>query len=264
MAAVKDIFAFLDGKAPFQYQLGFDNAGFLVGRGDWAVTRLLVALDITLEVIQEAVERGCQLIVSHHPVIWDKLGQVTDESLTGRKVLALIQHGIAAICAHTNLDAVEEGVNTQLARRVGLSDTVPLEEDGVDDQGRPYGIGRVGELPEAMSLPDFTAQVKRGLGLSGVRVLDAGVPVHRVAVGGGACGGMLGQVKAMGCDTFLTAELKHDVYLEARALGVNLLDAGHYSTEAVVCPTLAAWLGEAFPEVEVLQAQRQGEVFAYL
>ena len=159
---------------------------------------------------------------------------------------------------------MEEGVNTQLARRVGLSDTVPLEEDGVDDQGRPYGIGRVGELPEAMSLPDFTAQVKRGLGLSGVRVLDAGVPVHRVAVGGGACGGMLGQVKAMGCDTFLTAELKHDIYLEARALGVNLLDAGHYSTEAVVCPTLAAWLGEAFPEVEVLQAQRQGEVFAYL
>ena len=132
MAAVKDIFAFLDGKAPFQYQLGFDNAGFLVGRGDWEVSKLLVALDITPEVIQEAVERGCQLIVSHHPVIWDKLGQVTDESLTGRKVLALIQHGIAAICAHTNLDAVEEGVNTQLARRVGLSDTVPLEEDGVE------------------------------------------------------------------------------------------------------------------------------------
>lgn len=264
MAAVKDIFAFLDGKAPFAYQLNFDNAGFLVGRGDRQVKKLLVALDITPEVIGEAVERDCQLIVSHHPVIWDKLGQVTDESTTGKKVLALIEHGIAAICAHTNLDAVEEGVNTQLARRVGLGETVPLEEDGVDAQGRPYGIGRVGELPAAMSLADFAAQVKRGLELAGVRVMDAGAPVHRVAVGGGACGGMLEQVKAMGCDTFLTSELKHDVYLEARALGVNLLDAGHYSTETVVCPALAGWLKEAFPEVEVLQARKQGEVFAYL
>lgn len=266
MAAVtvKDIFAFLDGKAPFQYQLGFDNAGFLVGRGDWPVRKLLVALDITPEVIGEAAELGCQLIVAHHPVIWDKLGRVTDESTTGKKVLALIEHGIAAICAHTNLDAVEEGVNTQLARRVGLKETVPLEEDGVDAQGRPYGIGRVGELPEAMSLADFAAQVKHALDLSGIRGMDAGVPVRRVAVGGGACGGMLTQVKAMGCDTFLTSELKHDVYLEAQALGINLLDAGHYSTETVVCPALAAWLREGFPTVEVHQSRKQGEVFSYL
>jgi len=93
--------------------------------------------------------------------------------------------------------------------------------------------------------------------------MDAGVPVHRVAVGGGACGSMLPQVKAMGCDTFLTSDLKHDLYLEARDLGINLLDAGHYSTEAVVCPVLAQWVREAFPDLEVLEAEGQGEVFGY-
>ena len=120
MATVKQLYDLLDRKAPFRTQMDFDNAGFLVGRGDRTVTRVLVALDITPEVIAEAAEKGCQLILAHHPVIWGKLGQVTDESATGRKVLALIEKGIAAICAHTNLDAAEGGVNTALAQRLGL------------------------------------------------------------------------------------------------------------------------------------------------
>lgn len=264
MATVREIYNFLDQKAPFRCQMDFDNAGFLVGRGERQVQRLLVALDITPAVIDEAAELHCQLIVAHHPVIWDRLGQVTDETTTGQKVLALAEKGIAAICAHTNLDAVEGGVNTQLARKVGLGETVPLETAGTDEEGRPYGIGRVGELPAAMPLAAFAQQVKVALNLEGIRGMDAGTAVHRVAVGGGACGGMLAQVKALGCDTFLTSELKHDVYLEAQALGINLLDAGHYSTETVVCPALAAWLREAFPEVSVEIAAGQREVFQYL
>ena len=90
-----------------------------------------------------------------------------------------------------------------------------------------------------------------------------GVPVQKVAVGGGACGSMLAEAQGMGCDTFLTADLKHDIYLEARALGINLLDAGHYSTETVVCPVVAGWLEAAFPELQVTVSQRQGEVFQY-
>ena len=147
MATVKQLYDLLDRKAPFRTQMDFDNAGFLVGRGDRTVTRVLVALDITPEVIAAAAEKGCQLILAHHPVIWGKLGQVTDESATGRKVLALIEKGIAAICAHTNLDAAEGGVNTALAQRLGLENPVPLESDGVDEAGRPYGIGRMGSLP---------------------------------------------------------------------------------------------------------------------
>lgn len=264
MATVKDVWNLLDRKAPFRTQMDFDNAGFLVGRGDQQVTRVLVALDITPEVIREAAEKGCQLILAHRPVIWGKVGQITDETATGRKVLALIEQGIAAICAHTNLDAAEGGVNTALALRLGLRDQVPLAVDGTDEAGRPYGVGRVGQLEGGpMTVDHFARRAKETLGLSGIRVLDAGVPVQRVAVGGGACGSMLPQVRAMGCDTFLTADLKHDLYLEAREAGMNLLDAGHYSTEAVVCPVIAQWVREAFPDLWVEVAENQGEVFEY-
>lgn len=264
MATVKDIYEALDRKAPFRYQLGFDNVGFLVGRGNQPVQRVLVALDITPAVIEEAIGTGCELIVAHHPVIWDKLNRVTDETVTGQNLLTLIEHGIAAICAHTNLDAVEGGVNTELARLLGVEAPVPLETEGQDEAGVAYGIGRVGQLSGGpMPLRDFAARCKKALHLEGLRVLDAGVPVCKLAVGGGSCGSMLAQVKAHGCDTFLTADVKHDVYLEARALGVNLLDAGHYATETVVCPVVADWLRAAFPALSVSVSTRQGEVFAY-
>lgn len=264
MATVNEIYALLDRKAPFRTQMGFDNAGFLVGRGEQEVTRVLVALDITPAVIQEAAEKGCQLILAHHPVIWGTIGRVTDETTTGRNLLALVEQHIAAICAHTNLDAAEGGVNTELARRVGLAETTVLEELGTDAQGNPYGIGLVGDLPGGpRPLSAFVEQVKQRLGLEGLRGMDAGRPVSRLAVGGGACGSMLSLVQEKGCDTFLTADLKHDQYLEAQALGINLLDAGHYSTETVVCPVLAQWVADAFPELEVQVAGQQGEVFRY-
>ena len=265
MATVNDIYRFLDQKAPFRYQADFDNAGFLVGRTEQSVKKIMIALDITQEVISEAIENRCQLIISHHPVIWGKIGQVTDETTTGKILLMLIQHDISAICAHTNLDAVEGGVNSVLAERIGILEPYPLEADGIDETGTVYGIGRAGYLQSApISLEQFVSHVKASLNLTGIRVLDAGSPVEKVAVGGGACGSMLPLVKAQGCDTFVTSDLKHDLYLEARALGINLLDAGHYSTETVICPTLARWISEEFPTVEVLLSSSEREVFAYL
>ena len=265
MAMVKEIYEMLDQKAPFRYQMSFDNAGFLVGRGDRLVTKVLVALDITPETIDEAEAKGCQLIVAHHPVIWGQIGKVTDETSTGQNILALIEKNIAAICAHTNLDAAEGGVNSEWARLVGLEEPVPLELDGVDEMGVSYGVGRVGVLSEGpMTLKRFADHTKEVLGLEGIRVMDVGVPVRKVAVGGGACGSMLPLVKAQGCDTFLTSDLKHDIYLEARTLGINLLDAGHYSTETVICPVVKEWLETAFPGLQVEISAKQREVFAYL
>lgn len=262
MAAVKEIYQLIDNFAPFETQMDFDNAGFLVGRGDSTVERVLVALDITKVVVEEAVRRGCQLIVSHHPVIFGGVKSVTDETVTGRVLLALAENGLSAICAHTNLDAAEGGVNDCLAQRLGLTDTVLLEQDGTDRRGRAYGIGRIGQAHRTgVSGAEYAAYVKEKLGARSVRFEDAGIPVSRVAVGGGSCGSMLEQVRAAGCDTFVTADVKYDVFLSARAMGINLIDAGHYATENVVCPALVKLIAQAFPQVEVLLSADHREVY---
>lgn len=260
MNTVQQIYEVIQKKAPFQYQLGFDNAGFLVGRRNAPVDRVLIALDITRDVVDEAVELGAQLIASHHPVIWEGVKQLTDVTPGGDLLLTMAEHGIAAICAHTNLDAVAEGVNDALACKLGLTQVEQLSQDGVDELGNPYGIGRIGQV-EAQSVETFAALVKERLDAACVRVVDSGKPVHRVAVGGGSCGSMLGDVLAAWCDTFVTADVKYDVFLAAKAQGLNLLDAGHYPTENVVCPVLEGWLKEAFPDLRVEISQRHREVY---
>ena len=264
MATVKDVYRYLDEKAPFYSQSGFDNSGFLVGRTDKEVKRILIALDITESVVNEAAELRADLIVSHHPVIWDAPKSITDESILGRKLLGLLENGIAAICAHTNLDAARGGVNDALAARLGLSDTVLLKTYGIYRDGTEYGIEQVGILQgEPICLIEFADLVKSLLGSNGVRYVDSGRPVHKVAVGGGSCSSSIKDVAAAGCDTFVTADVKYDGFLDAKALGLNLIDAGHYPTENLVCPVLVDWLKTRFPNVEVLLSKHK-EVFNYL
>ena len=263
VTTVGEVFKFLQEMAPFELQEGFDNAGFLVGREGVPVSKILVALDITEQVVEEAAEQGAQLIVAHHPVIFGSVQSVTDRTVTGRVLLSLAERGIAAICAHTNLDSVEGGVNDALALRLGLTEVEQLKQEGVDGQGRAYGIGRVGCITE-QPLYDFAMGVKRLLGANGLRLVDGGKPVRKVAVGGGACANMLDVVLEKGCDTFVTSDVKYNHFLDAKAQGLNLIDAGHFPTEDVVCPVLQDWLAGRFPQVSVSVSKRHHEVFSYL
>ena len=237
-AAIIDVYRALDQWAPFDTQMDFDNAGFLVGRGEREVRRVLVSLDITEAVAAEAGRWGAELIVSHHPVIFHP------------------------VKAHTNLDAAQGGVNDCLARALELDGVELLCRDGTDGQGRPYGIGRVGTAPQAgCSAAEFAAFIKEKLSACSVRFVETGRPVRRVAVGGGACASMLSDALAAGCDTFVTADVKYDPYLEAKALDINLMDAGHFATEDVVCPALVQFLSRHFPKVEVRRTESHREAY---
>lgn len=262
MATVKDVYQALDRWAPFSTQMDFDNAGFLVGRGEARVRKILVALDITKEVIQEAAEQEAQLIVAHHPVIFHPVRALTDENTTGEKLLMMAEQGIAGICAHTNLDAAQGGVNCKLAQILQLQNIAPLHPDGTDEQGRVYGIGRVGDTHQKdMSAQEYAAFVKQQLNTSSVRFADAGKTVKKVAVGGGSCGSMLEDAIRAGCDTFVTSDVKHDQYLEAKICGINLMDAGHFATENVICSELVHFIQKEFPELAVSIAVSNGEAY---
>lgn len=256
MTNVREIEAFLYGWAPRDLAMEWDNVGLLVGDGGAEVHRILVALDITEAVVTEAIETGADLIVAHHPLMncaWHKVQHVTAEDAQGRTITALLRNGISAICMHTNLDAAEGGVNDALAEKLGLSDLEMLTEEK---------IGRIGTLKCEKPLVEFLQDVVKYLGCNGLRYTDCGRSVHRVAVGGGACGDYIHQALAKGCDTFVTSDLSYHEFLDTKAL--NLIDAGHFPTENVICERVVARLRAAFPQLKVaLSAVHDHEIIQY-
>ena len=249
--------------APRSLAEDWDNVGLLCGRAENEVSRVLVALDPFEDVCREACERGAELIVTHHPLIFTPLRAVSDRNAVGRCLLYLARHGIAAVNAHTNLDCAVGGVNDVLARTIGLSDVRVIGAVKTDAQGRTCGLLRAGSAEET-DLAAFAARVKASLGCEGLRYADAGRPVRRVAVGGGACGGEIADVAEAGCDTFVTADVKYNQFWDARELGVNLIDAGHFETENPVCGAMAAYLREKFPRLTVMLSEKHAGPIKFL
>ncbi len=244
MVTVHDIEQFLFHWAPQELAAEWDNVGHLVGDGDAEVHKVLVSLDITEDVVNEAIKCGCDLIVSHHPVMnctWHKVQNVRNDNPQGRMLIKMVRHGISAICMHTNLDAADGGVNDVLAEKLGLTDVKALNDEK---------IGRFGVLKCEMPLVEFTHSVIKYLSCNGLRYTDAGRPVHRVAVGGGSCGDYIPQAIAMGCDTFVTSDLSYHEFLDNRE--INLIDAGHFPTENLICPVIAQRLGDAFAQLTII------------
>ncbi len=249
MATVSDILQYIETLAPRHMKESWDNVGLNCGRRSNEVKKILVALDPFEGVCREAKEFGADLVVTHHALIW-KPGFVTDETVPGKNTLFLIENGIAHINAHTNLDQAPGGVNDVLAGTLGLAGVEVLEPQGTDENGQPWGLIRMGGVPE-QALPAFLSTVKERLGCEGLRYADGGKPVCRVAVGGGGCAGALYAVAVAGCDTFVTADVKYNQFWDARDLGVNLIDAGHFHTENPVVAVLAGKIQTAFPEIQV-------------
>lgn len=249
MVTVNDIYTFIQTLAPEYMAEQWDRVGINCGRGDQQVHHILVSLDPFPHVCEEAIEKGADLLVTHHALIWEP-GFVNDSTVMGRSVLDLIEHHIAHINAHTNLDCAPGGVNDLLAAKLGLDDIQVIEPKGVDDTNRPWGLLRQGAV-ESQPLEQFLSHVKAALGCQGLRYVDCNRPVSRVAVGGGACAGEMLQAVRAGCDTFVTADAKYNQFWDAKHLGLQLIDAGHFHTENPVCTYLAQKLQEAFPAVKV-------------
>ena len=249
MATVADILRYIETIAPPYMAEQWDKIGLNCGRMNKEVKKILVALDPFPHVCQEAVQCNADLLVTHHPLMWET-GFVTDATTQGQCMLELLEHGIAHISAHTNLDCAPGGVNDVLAQTLELQNIRVIHPNGVDDSGREWGLLRMGET-ETQPLESFLSSVKERLHCDGLRYVDSGKPVRNVAVGGGACAGGLVEAFDAGCDTFVTADIKYNQFWDAHDLGLNLIDAGHFATENPVVAVRAEKIAAAFPGVEV-------------
>ena len=250
MATVNDILTFLETLAPRSMKMDWDNVGLLCGSRKAEVSKILVALDPFEGVCEEAAAVGAQLIVTHHPLIFKALNAITDETSIGRSIQLLCRENISAINAHTNLDCAPGGVNDRLATALGLSEIEVIDPMGTDEKGLEWGLLRKGTVEE-QPLSSFLPTVKAALGCEGLRYVDGGKSVHKVAVGGGACASELMDAYRAGCDTFVTSDVKYTQFWDAKDLGLNLIDAGHFYTENPITACLAEKIAAAFPEVKV-------------
>ncbi len=234
---VFQLYAFLNEKIPPSLSCTWDNDGLMCcPDGTREVKRVLVALDVTEEVVKQAVSGKYDVILSHHPLVFHPLKALNEENHVAKKLMTLVRHGISVMSFHTRLDAVHGGVNDTLAQCLGLSRVVPFGDEG---------IGRIGEYGAEMSLQAFAARVRQALDAPAVQYSAANLPVRRVALLGGDGKDDVAAAKAAGADTFLTGNLRYDQMADAPECGMNLVTAGHFHTEAPVCRRLCELVLEA-------------------
>lgn len=234
-AVVNDIIKIMDSIAPRELAESWDNAGFLLGRRNNPIKKIMVALDLSPEVAEQAVAQKVDMLITHHPPIFKPLKSICDSSWQSALLLKCIENGIAVYSAHTSLDSVIGGVNDVLAEKLDLNNIKILVNNGEGGGS----LGRVGTLPKKMPFDDFAAMVKRVLGLQFVTGISAGRQVHKVALCGGAGIDFVAEALEHGADTYVTGDIKYHEAQNAVFSGLNLIDATHQGTELPVVAVLA-------------------------
>lgn len=237
---VQDILQMLQQKAPLELAEEWDNVGLLVGNSEREVKTVVVALDVTDAVINRAIEEHAELILTHHPVIFEPLKTVTAD----RVVYRLANAGLSVISMHTNADKTEGGVNDCLSEKLGLSDI----------EIAPDGMSRIGKLPASMTAEVFASYLSQCLDTA-VRVKAGTDMIRTVALcGGGGADFVLPLLDK--ADAALTGEAKHNQWLSVPSTK-TLVDGGHYATEVAITDRFCEWLHEAFPTLNVVLYKAQ-------
>lgn len=244
-----DIYNYIDSFAPYNTQCEWDNSGITVGSKNDSVNKIGFALDVTSEVIDEAIKYGCDLVFTHHPAIFRPIYEIDSTSAIHKA----IKNNINLICAHTNLDNSETGVNFVLADLLGLNNTYKLKTES------DASVCRLGDI-SPVNAKDFSEMISNIL-CTTVKYADAGNIIKKVAVCGGAGVEFLFEAKANGADALVTGEIKHHEYLAAKEIGISVFCAGHYETEYPVIDFVKKLIEKQFDiECVILKQSKPTEI----
>lgn len=258
MTTIKDIYNYINEIAPYRLQESYDNSGLCVGNSKTEVTKALIALDVTKNIIAEAKQKGAQLIITHHPVIFRALKAIDPETVVGM----LLANGISSISAHTNFDS--SLMNDILCKQLEMIPIEPVAEEN----GAP--IGCVCALEKETTAKELAKHIQGCLGNVVVRYNDlektaqySGRKISRVAVCSGSGSSLWHDAQAKGCDALITGDVKHDVFIDALNDGFCIFDAGHFHTENIFCEYMCSELSEQFKDVEFEVSDKNCDVVSY-
>ena len=257
---IQKVICALERFAPLPLQESYDNAGLQVGLTEAEISGALLCLDVTEEVVDEAIRRGCNLVVAHHPLIFRKLAHVSDGNYVERTVMKAIKNDVVIVAAHTNLDNAEGGVNFKIAEKLRLQDLQPLQGPVVD--GKWSGV--VGMLPKPLSAEEFVALVKREFRVESLRANELlRRPIQRVALCGGSGAFMLGDALRAGADAFLTGEMGyHEFFGHEQQLQICVI--GHYESEQFTPEIFRDIISRECPGVRTCIAETKTNPIVYL
>ncbi len=252
MVKVKDIYEKINELAPFSIQEKWDNSGLIIGNKEKVVRKILVCLDIHIEVLNHAIKNGVDLIITHHPIIFNPIKNILEEEL----VYKVINSNISVISAHTNLDMAKGGINDILGEVFELENIEPLS---VIDFDRNITLGIVGEMKNDISKNEMFQMIKNKLDvkmlkIGGMTENTNAEKVKRIAICGGAGSNLVKDAIEKNADIYITGELKYNCFVDIKGMDILIIEAGHYETEKVMIKYILEEIKKTFSnEVEVLK-----------
>lgn len=240
MTNAKNILDCINSFAPFDTQMSFDNSGLLTGDENAVSDKIIVTLDVTREVIEQAVSENAGIIISHHPVIFNPIKSLLSSSVP----FLCAKNGLTVISAHTNLDIAPNGVNDTLAKLCGVVPDKYLNDDCLI----------FGHLPSTMDCPTFARYIKNSLNISGLRFSDSGKNISKIAVACGAGGNNVFLARKYSADAIITGEIKHHEIIFANDNNIAVFDLGHFNSENIIIPELVKKLSEQFPDITFIES----------
>jgi dinuclear metal center YbgI/SA1388 family protein len=245
MNQVAEIYKYINSLAPFSTQEKWDNSGLITGNLNNNVSKVLVSLDITNEVVDEAKEMGAELVISHHPVIFKPLYSLFDDEPSCR----LIKNGLSSICVHTPFDVAENGMSDILMEITGFKKTDGILEISGENE-KSYGFGTVGLADCEYTAKELALKLKTALNCTVIKYTDSGKSIKKAAFCTGSGGDLISDALKLGADAYITAEVKHNQWLLARQKGISVFDCGHFHTENPGMKKLCKMLSAEFPNIE--------------
>ena len=259
---IKEVLSALERFAPLPLQESWDNAGLQVGLTETEVSGALLCLDVNEKIVDEAIRKGCNVVVSHHPLLFRGLKTISDLTDVQRTVMKAIQKGICVISMHTNMDNAKGGVNYKMAEKLGLRDVLFLAPKTVD--GVESGSGVIGELPEAQASDDFVLAVKKAFGVECAMCNELlRRPVRKVALCGGAGDFLLDEALKAGADAFITGEMHYHQYFGYEQQ-IQICVIGHYQSEQYTAEIFRDIIEKECPGVKTYIAETCTNPILYL